>query len=131
MFLEMQLRRTTVALFASALLAGGVAVGWLGPSFLPAGGALGAEPASASPVPLGSVPNYRAIVAENRAAVVSITRESVEHQEVPEIFGGDAPFGDDSPSAMTPSSGSSASCRCCGTCRYTAWAPDSSFARMG
>jgi len=97
----MILRNTTVALSASALFACGIAAGgWLVPGLTHTGEVTAAEPARTSPtapppVPLGSAPDWRTVVADNRAAVVSITSESVEHQEVPEFFGDDSPFGND------------------------------------
>jgi serine protease Do len=98
----MQLRNTTLALTAGTLLACGGIAGWVIPSLVYSGDVAAAEPAAApaatapAPIPLRSAPNYAAIVKENRAAVVSITSQSVEHQQSPqELFGGNSPFGND------------------------------------
>lgn len=97
----MHLRSTTVALSASALLACGAAGGWVIPSLVHSGNVAAAEPIGSpanapAPIPLGSAPNYSAIVKENRAAVVSITSQSVEHEQSPQdLFGDNSPFGDD------------------------------------
>ncbi len=112
----MEFKKTTVALSVGALLAGGAVAGWVVPGAFGAGNAAAAETASApAPVPLRSAPNYRAIVAENRAAVVTITSKSMEPEQEQESddqgdsngdgdsndgpngnFGGDnSPFGND------------------------------------
>jgi len=92
----MQVKRVTVALTVSALLAGGVAAGgWIIPAFDHSNAAVAAESGRVSstapaPIPLGSAPNWRAVVSENKSAVVSITSQSVEHEEGPQsLFGGD------------------------------------------
>jgi serine protease Do len=104
----MQLKRSTLVLSASGVLACGVAAGWLAPSLLDTNSAHAATSAAATagssagtrlaPIPFGSAPDYRAIVAQNRAAVVGITaegsqpRERVQQRE----FGPqESPFGDD------------------------------------
>jgi serine protease Do len=97
----MQLRSTTVALTASALLACGAAGGWALSGVTHSDTVSAAEatpavsPTARQPVPLGQAPDYRAIVAENRAAVVSITSQSVEREDVPDMSGDGSPFGDD------------------------------------
>ncbi|MGH8260383.1 MAG: Do family serine endopeptidase [Steroidobacteraceae bacterium] len=98
----MHLRSTTVALSASALFACGAAAGWVIPSLVHSGNVVAAEPIGSpahapAPVPLISAPNYAEIVKENSAAVVSITSQSVEHQESPQDMFGDnnSPFGND------------------------------------
>ena len=69
---------------AAGVFAVGAVTGWMAPSVLRSAhaesvvGAVAAPPAPAAgttsaPVPLGTAPNYRAIVAQNRAAVVGIT----------------------------------------------------------
>jgi len=106
----MELKRSTVFISASGLLALGIAAGWTAPSALRSGAAMAAEssagvravsaPQPPGPVPYGYAPDYRTIVAQNRAAVVGITVES--HTPVSERGfsrgSGDAqdsPFGDD------------------------------------
>ncbi|HTX24536.1 MAG TPA: Do family serine endopeptidase [Steroidobacteraceae bacterium] len=114
----MELKKTTLALSASGLLAVGAAAGWVGPGLLNASSAAAAEtvPATAAhavpstapePIPLRSAPNYRAIVAANRAAVVTITSRSMERESSDSddngdgndngngFFGGNSPFGND------------------------------------
>ncbi|HUK01095.1 MAG TPA: Do family serine endopeptidase [Steroidobacteraceae bacterium] len=100
----MQLRKTTAILSASGLLAFGAATGWIAPMALHANGATAAEATASgvtaapapAPVAYGTAPNYRAIVAQNRAAVVNVKTEGVEHTSAQE-FGspGDSPFGND------------------------------------
>ena len=69
---------------AAGVFAVGAVTGWMAPSVLKSAradavsSAIGAPSTAAAvttlaPVPLGSAPNYRAIVAQNRAAVVGIT----------------------------------------------------------
>jgi len=77
-----------IAVAASAVFAVGAFTGWMAPAILrtaradslaadsapaarPAGASSSAVPAG--PIPLGTAPNYRAIVAQNRGAVVGIT----------------------------------------------------------
>jgi serine protease Do len=100
----MQLKRTTAAISAAVLLGCGAAAGWVVPGAFHMQNALAAEPALAqptAPIPLASAPNYRAIVADNRAAVVGITIEGVQHTQFSNPFQGGAnpfkgtPFGDD------------------------------------
>ncbi|MGH8149558.1 MAG: Do family serine endopeptidase, partial [Steroidobacteraceae bacterium] len=101
------LRKTTLLVSAGALVACGAAAGWLAPAWVSSARAATAEaavaPASQSdsgPIPLGYAPNYTAIVAQNRAAVVTITSKSVEHP-----FGsgqGQGPFGPNSPFGNDP-----------------------------
>jgi serine protease Do len=97
----MQFKNVTVALSASALFACGAAAGgWMIPAFNHSSAAAAAETSGTSstapaPIPLGSAPNWRAVVSENRAAVVSITSQSVEHEESPEDLFGDN--GDEDP----------------------------------
>jgi serine protease Do len=77
----MQLKNTTLALSASGLFACGAVAGWVGPGLFDAGNVAAAETASSTapaPIPLASAPNYRAIVAQNRAAVVTITSKGME-----------------------------------------------------
>lgn len=83
------------------LIAVGALVGWTAPSFTkPADGApttVAAAVAAATnpaPIPLGTAPDYRAIVAQNHAAVVGITVQG--HVKVADRQSGGAnPFGDD------------------------------------
>ena len=90
----MQRKNMTVALAVGALLAcGAAAEGWVIPAFDHSSAVTAAESNTVSntapgPIPLGSAPDWRAVVAENRAAVVSITSQSVEHDEGPgDLFG--------------------------------------------
>ncbi len=104
----MELRKTTLVLTASGLLVCGAAAGWLTPAlFSSASAATAAAPAQSStapaPIPLAYAPNYTAIVAQNRAAVVTITTQSVEHSNQDQSpFGDDSPFGDNSPFGNDP-----------------------------
>ncbi|HTW38865.1 MAG TPA: Do family serine endopeptidase [Steroidobacteraceae bacterium] len=97
----MQLKRTTLALSASGLFACGAVVGWVGPGLLGSGSLAAAATApAAQPIPLGSAPNYRAIVAQNRAAVVTITSRTMEQEsndqgDLNGLFGDNSPFGND------------------------------------
>jgi len=83
------------------LIAVGAVVGWTAPSFTkPVDGApttVAAAVAAATnpaPIPLGTAPDYRAIVAQNHAAVVGITVQG--HVKVADRQSGGAnPFGDD------------------------------------
>lgn len=104
----MQLKRTTVVLSASGLVACGAVAGWMAPTLLNSDRAVAADapPAAiAAPVPLGAAPNYRAIVAQNRAAVVGVTVEgavqtSARDSENPFQGNGPSqgsPFGEDDP----------------------------------
>jgi serine protease Do len=97
----MQLKKTTLVLSAGGLLACGAAAGWLAPTLLDANRAVAADapPAAiAAPVPMGQAPNYRAIVAENRAAVVGV---NVEGEVQTSARGSDpfagSPSGEDDP----------------------------------
>jgi len=114
----MQLKTTTLALSACGLFACGAIAGWAGPGLFASGDAIAAEatPVSApAPIPLGSAPNYRAIVAQNRAAVVTITSKSMERTGDDEgdsegdsngdsngPFGDNSPFGPNSPFGNDP-----------------------------
>jgi serine protease Do len=97
-----QIHNRTLALSVVGLLAIGTAAGAAAPSLLhvhavPVANTAGADtsaapPASFQPVPLGTAPNYRAIVKENRAAVVGITTEGPMPTS---DLGQTSPFGDD------------------------------------
>ncbi|MGH8217354.1 MAG: Do family serine endopeptidase [Steroidobacteraceae bacterium] len=98
----MQRKNMTVALAVGALLAcGAAAEGWMIPSFNHSNDAVAAESSRArstapAPVPLISAPDWREVVSENKAAVVSITSQSVEHEGDPgDMFGDNSPGGDD------------------------------------
>jgi serine protease Do len=96
----MHVNKTTMVLSASALLACGAAAGWVAPTLLERNSAIAADvapaPSAPAPVPLGSAPNYRAIVAENRAAVVGITTEGEQPAANRESGPGeDSPEGND------------------------------------
>jgi serine protease Do len=94
----MQVKKTTVALSVSALLGCGAVAGWLVPTLVNANTAVAAvvapAPAQAASIPLGTAPNYRAIVAQNRAAVVSVKVEGTQPVAEANPFGGDS-NGDD------------------------------------
>ena len=97
----MQLKRSTLVLSAGGLLACGGVGGWLAPTLLGSNRADAADapPAAiAAPVPLGQAPNYRAIVAENRAAVVGVTVEGEVQTSARGMqpFEG-SPYGEDDP----------------------------------
>ena len=100
----MQIRPRTLAWSAVGLLAVGTATGLCAPTILHVAATDGgqassnpAEPASAlQPVALTTAPNYRAIVAQNQAAVVGITTASpVKAAAVPQQFSFGGPNGDD------------------------------------
>ncbi|HSE12919.1 MAG TPA: trypsin-like peptidase domain-containing protein, partial [Rudaea sp.] len=93
-----QSKKTTLALAAAALFGAGAVGGW----------AVAAHPVETSaatvseaPIPLGIAPNYRAIVKQNRDAVVGITTDGKSKVKAQEFrFGpgssfGDSPFGSD------------------------------------
>jgi serine protease Do len=89
---------------AAGVFAIGALTGWLAPTVLHsahAGTVLSAGGTASSPmsppaaVPLGSAPNYRAIVAQNRAAVVGITTAGEMKVSSDQPFGAN-PFGNDS-----------------------------------
>ncbi len=103
----MEFKKTTLVLSASGLFACGAVAGWVGPGLHGAGNAAAAEAAPATapePIPLGSAPNYRAIVAQNRAAVVTITSRSSEQESADpgDSNDGNGPFGDNSPFGNDP-----------------------------
>jgi serine protease Do len=88
----MQLRNKTMVWSAAGLIAVGAATGLSAQSFLPHPAAT-ATSAPATPLPPAIVPNYRAIVERNQAAVVGITVEgTVETAMRPDGFNG--PGGD-------------------------------------
>ncbi len=99
----MRFKRTTLALSACGLFGCGAIVGWVGPGLFGTGALAAAATApvtAPAPIPLGSAPNYAAIVAQNRAAVVTITSRSVEHDsgdsgDLNGLLGPDSPFGND------------------------------------
>lgn len=88
----MRFRKSTTAVAAVAVFVAGAASGLTAPSVLKTGMQATASAPSASetaqpgPVPLGTAPNYRAIVAQSGPAVVGITTES-------EAKAGDAAMG--------------------------------------
>jgi serine protease Do len=97
----MKLRNSILALCAGALVAGGAAAGWLAPAWVSSANAAPAgthahSATQSGPIPLGYAPNYTAIVAQNRDAVVTITSKSVEHpfgdSQDGEPFGPNSPF---------------------------------------
>jgi serine protease Do len=100
----MQIRPRTLAWSAVGLLAVGTATGLSAPTILHVAATDGGQapsnsalPASApQPVALITAPNYRAIVAQNQAAVVGITTATpVKAAAMPQQFSFGAPNGDD------------------------------------
>jgi serine protease Do len=100
----MQIRPRTLAWSAVGLLAVGTATGLSAPTLLHVAATDGGQtpsksamPASApQPVALTTAPNYRAIVAQNQAAVVGITTASpVKAAAMPQQFSFGGPNGDD------------------------------------
>jgi serine protease Do len=100
----MQIRPRTLAWSAVGLLAVGTATGLSAPTLLHVAATDGGQapsnsamPASApQPVALTTAPNYRAIVAQNQAAVVGITTATpVKAAAVPQQFSFGGPNGDD------------------------------------
>jgi serine protease Do len=84
---------------AAGVFALGAMAGWIAPNLLkaePAMSATAPAPAAAKePIPLGTAPNYRAIVAQNRDSVVGITIEGEMKVSSDTPFGGMNPFGND------------------------------------
>ncbi len=110
-------RTNLVALAAAAVFAVGVFTGWMAPSVLrtaraEAAGTIpgssmsaAATPAAPALIPLGTAPNYRAIVAQNRDAVVGITTAGEMKVASVQPFGpspfGPNPFGDDNDNPLS------------------------------
>ncbi len=106
-----------IAVSAAAVFAVGALAGWMAPSVLrtaraeAAGSVPGssmtvaAAPAAPAPIPLGTAPNYRAIVAQNRDAVVGITTAGEMKVASVQPFGanpfGQNPFGDDNDNPLS------------------------------
>ncbi len=97
----MEYRKTRVAVMAAALFVAGAASGFSVPSLFHSDKPVAATaPQVASvapgPVPLGTAPNYRAIVAQSGPAVVGITTEGEVRSDSPRFGGGPgfSPFGD-------------------------------------
>jgi serine protease Do len=94
-----------VAGAAAGVFAVGAAAGWMAPAIFksaqaadaPAVASAPAALAPSGPIPLGTAPNYHAIVAQNRSSVVGITvageLKAAADQQSP--FGNSNPFGDD------------------------------------
>ncbi len=83
---------------ASGVFAVGAAAGWMAPSLFKSAQADTVSNAAAAvnpsdPIPLGTAPNYRAIVAQNRDSVVGIT--TAGETKVSAELGGANPFGND------------------------------------
>jgi serine protease Do len=99
----MQIRPRTLAWSAVGLLAVGAATGFSAPTLLHVAATDGGQapsnsamPASApQPVALTTAPNYRAIVAQNQAAVVGITTAGPMKTAAPQGFNFGDPSGDD------------------------------------
>ena len=100
----MQIRPRTLAWSAVGLLAVGAATGLSAPTLLhvaaadggQAAGNLGLPASAPQPVALTTAPNYRAIVAQNQAAVVGITTASpVKAAALPQQFSFGGPNGED------------------------------------
>jgi serine protease Do len=100
----MRFRKTTTAVVAAALFAGGAASGISAHSLFKsdtqpgAPTATGDESVAPGPIPLGTAPNYRAIVKQSGPAVVGITTESdvKVRENIGPGFGG-SPFGGNDP----------------------------------
>ncbi len=100
----MRLRRTTTAAAAAILFAGGAASGLSAHSLWQSEGGAASPAATVQasvpdgPIPLGTAPNYRAIVKQSGPAVVGITTESEvkADRRFTRGFGG-SPFGGDDP----------------------------------
>ena len=77
----------------------GAVSGWMAPNLLKAetatSAAAPAPAATKEPIPLGTAPNYRAIVAQNRDSVVGITIEGEMKVSSDQPFGGFSPFGNE------------------------------------
>jgi serine protease Do len=91
-----------IASAAAGVFALGALTGWMAPNLLRAETAMSATSAAApapaaakEPIPLGTAPNYRAIVAQNRDSVVGITIEGEMKVSSDQPFGGFSPFGND------------------------------------
>lgn len=106
----MRIQNRRLGLAGVGLLAAGAVVGWTAPALLrseqggsapPAVASSAAAPTASSPIPLGTAPDYRAIVAQNHAAVVGITVEGHVRVSGGQPFGSD-PFGDDDDDGSTP-----------------------------
>ncbi len=91
----MQFRNRTLVWSALGLFAVGTATGLSAPSLLhvdatQAGasppGSAAAPPTALQPIPMGTAPNYRAIVAQNEAAVVGITTAGPVETAMPQEF---------------------------------------------
>jgi serine protease Do len=94
-----------VAGAAAGVFAVGAAAGWMAPAIFksaqaadaPAVASAPAATAPSGPIPLGTAPNYHAIVVQNRGSVVGITvageLKAAAEQQQP--FGNANPFGDD------------------------------------
>jgi serine protease Do len=99
----MQIRPRTLAWSAVGLLAVGAATGLSAPTLLHVAATDGSQapsnsamPASApQPIALTTAPNYRAIVAQNQAAVVGITTAGPMKTAAPQGFNFGDPNGDD------------------------------------
>ncbi len=97
-----------IAVSAAAVFAVGALAGWMAPSVLRTGRAEAAgtiAPTAPAPIPLGTAPNYRAIVAQNRDAVVGITTAGEMKVASVQPFGpnpfGQNPFGDDNDNPLS------------------------------
>ena len=86
----MQFRNKTLAWSAAGLLVVGAATGLSAQTLLqhPQAADASASVAPIAPLPPGSAPNYRAIVANNQAAVVGITTQGTTKTATPPGFGG-------------------------------------------
>jgi serine protease Do len=100
----MQLRTKTLAWSAAGLIAVGTAAGLNAPALLkPAASPTSVTASSDSihsetssqPIPLTTAPNYRAIVAQNQAAVVGITTSGSMKSPASQEFGFESPNGGD------------------------------------
>jgi len=99
----MQIRPRTLAWSAAGLLAVGAATGLSAPTLLHVAAPDGSQapsnsampPSAPQPIALTTAPNYRAIVAQNQAAVVGITTAGPMKTAAPQGFNFGDPNGDD------------------------------------
>jgi serine protease Do len=95
----MDIRTRTLLWSAAGLLAVGTATGLSAPALLQSAPAAPGDadrtPVSSQAIPLGTAPNYRAIVARNQAAVVGITTAVPMSASAAQEFSSGEPNGDD------------------------------------
>jgi len=90
----MRIKNAPAMLSVAGLVGAAVAAGLLAPGAFHGSRAAAAESTAAEPaasIPFGSAPNYRAIVAANRAAVVGVTFEGTQKADDEDASAGDGP----------------------------------------